>query len=136
MVRLGDGTEESHARAQAALDQLWPWTGEFFQADDVDRELAAAGIGADLEAVRAQWDALVREQLARATLKVPDGPDADDRRPEGQAYGAPGPHARRDADRGALASGCKVVNAADGRRTGGSADCGDSGRDRSRFSTR
>ena len=32
VVRLGDGTEESHARAQAALDELWPWTGEFFQA--------------------------------------------------------------------------------------------------------
>jgi len=74
VARLGDGTAESHDRAQAALDTLWPWTGEFFQADDVDRELSAAGIGADLDAVRAQWDALVREHLARATLKVPEVP--------------------------------------------------------------
>jgi ring-1,2-phenylacetyl-CoA epoxidase subunit PaaC len=74
VARLGDGTEESHARAQTALDSLWPWTGEFFQADDVDRELAASGVGADLDAVRTQWDALVREQLARATLKVPEAP--------------------------------------------------------------
>lgn len=74
VVRLGDGTEESHARAQAALDQLWPWTGEFFQADDVDRALAGTSAGADLESLRAPWEALVREQIARATLKAPDGP--------------------------------------------------------------
>lgn len=74
VVRLGDGTEESHGRTQAALDELWPWTGEFFQADDVDRELASTGVGADLESVRASWEPLVREQLARAALKVPDVP--------------------------------------------------------------
>ena len=74
VARLGDGTAESHDRAQAALDTLWPWTGEFFQADDVDRELSASGIGADLDAVRAQWDSLAREHLARATLKVPEAP--------------------------------------------------------------
>jgi len=74
VVRLGDGTEESHARAQAALNELWPWTGEMFQADAVDRELALGGIGADLESVKGSWDALVREQLARATLTVTDAP--------------------------------------------------------------
>ena len=74
VVRLGDGTEESHNRAQAALDELWPWTGEFFQADEVDRELASTGAGVDLEVVRTSWETLAHEQLARATLKVPEGP--------------------------------------------------------------
>jgi len=74
VVRLGDGTEESHVRALAALDQLWPWTGEFFQADEVDRELGASGVVADLESLRAPWEALVREQFARATLQVPEVP--------------------------------------------------------------
>src|SRR5690349_18549299 len=46
VVRLGDGTEESHARAQAALDDLWRFTGELFTPDAVDEELAAAGIAA------------------------------------------------------------------------------------------
>ena len=74
VARLGDGTEESHARAQAALDELWPWTGEFFQADDVDRELAQAGIGVDLESVKAPWEMLVRDQVKRATLEIPGTP--------------------------------------------------------------
>jgi hypothetical protein len=47
MVRLGDGTEESHALAQAALDALWPYTGEMFEADGLDAEIVAAGIGFD-----------------------------------------------------------------------------------------
>lgn len=74
LARLGDGTEESHRRAQAALDELWPWTGEFFQGDDVDLALSKAGIGADLEGLRAPWEQLVRDQLGRATLRIPAGP--------------------------------------------------------------
>jgi ring-1,2-phenylacetyl-CoA epoxidase subunit PaaC len=74
VARLGDGTEESHLRAQAALDELWPWTGELFQADDIDRELAASGVGTDPAALREPWEKLVREQLARATLRLPEGP--------------------------------------------------------------
>ena len=74
VARLGDGTEESHLRAQAAVDELWPWTGEFFQADDIDGELAGSGVGADLAAIREPWEKLVREQLSRATLTVPEGP--------------------------------------------------------------
>ncbi|HKP28958.1 MAG TPA: 1,2-phenylacetyl-CoA epoxidase subunit PaaC [Gemmatimonadales bacterium] len=69
VVRLGYGTEESHHRAQDALDELWPWTGEFFQADNIDREA-----GVDLAEIRESWEKLVREQLSRATLEVPDGP--------------------------------------------------------------
>ncbi len=74
VLRLGDGTEESHARVQAALAELWPWTGELFYQDDVDRALREAGIATDLEPLRAPWESMVREHLARATLSVPDTP--------------------------------------------------------------
>jgi ring-1,2-phenylacetyl-CoA epoxidase subunit PaaC len=71
MLKLGDGTEESHRRAQRALDDLWRFTPELFAADDVDARLAARGIGPDLPALRPQWDALVRAVVARATLTLP-----------------------------------------------------------------
>ena len=53
VVTLGDGSEESHARAQFALDDLWRYTGELFLADDVDRAAAAAGFGVDPSALAA-----------------------------------------------------------------------------------
>lgn len=74
VLRLGDGTDESHRRAQAALDACWPWTVELFQQDHVDRSLHAAGIAPDLESLRGPWEKLVREHLARATLTVPEAP--------------------------------------------------------------
>ena len=71
VVRLGDGTDESHRRAQAALDDLWRFTGELVTPDDLDRALAAEGVAADLDAVRARWDATVREVIAESTLRLP-----------------------------------------------------------------
>ena len=71
VVTLGDGTAESHARAQAALDELWRYTGELFAADDVDREAAAAGVGVDPSTLAASWRAQVDDVLGRATLTVP-----------------------------------------------------------------
>ena len=71
VVRLGDGTEESHARMQRALDDLWPYTGEFFSADRPRRGRRAAGIGAGLASARSGWDAAVRPVLAEATLTLP-----------------------------------------------------------------
>ena len=71
MLKLGDGTEESHRRVQRALDELWRFTPELFTPDDVDRAMFEAGIAPDLLALHAQWDALVREVLARATLTLP-----------------------------------------------------------------
>jgi ring-1,2-phenylacetyl-CoA epoxidase subunit PaaC len=73
VVRLGDGTAESHRRAQRALDDLWRFTGELFAPDDVDRAMLAAGVGADLEALRPRWESQVREVLAEAGLRAPDG---------------------------------------------------------------
>jgi ring-1,2-phenylacetyl-CoA epoxidase subunit PaaC len=72
MVRLGDGTDESHARAQAALDALWPYTGEMFKADALDAEMTAAGIGFDPQSLHAPWLAMVEPAIARATLARPD----------------------------------------------------------------
>ncbi len=71
LVRLGDGTEESHARAQRAASELWPYTGELFMGDDVDVEMARQGIGFDPERVREPWLERARLALATATLDVP-----------------------------------------------------------------
>ena len=73
VVRLGDGTAESHARAQAALDLVWRYAPELFVPDAVDAEMLARGIGADLDALRPEWERSVREVLAEATLTVPAG---------------------------------------------------------------
>ena len=71
-VRLGDGTEESHARVQASLDNLWRYTGEMFTADDVDRGFAEHFDGPDLDEIRKQWDASVTAIIEEATLDRPD----------------------------------------------------------------
>ncbi|TLP69237.1 phenylacetate-CoA oxygenase subunit PaaC [Parasedimentitalea maritima] len=72
VVGLGDGTEESHRRMQEALDYLWPYVGEMFQADDVDAEMAAAGIAPDPASLRDEYDTLIGRILANATLTIPD----------------------------------------------------------------
>ncbi len=69
LIRLGDGTDESHARVQAALEQLWPYTGEMFESEDA--ALVSAGVCADPPALRAAWNAQVDEVLALATLERP-----------------------------------------------------------------
>ncbi len=71
LVRLGDGTAESHRRAQQALDFLWRFTTELFDADEVDVALAASGIAPDLKALQARWSARVDEVLSEATLQRP-----------------------------------------------------------------
>ena len=68
---LGDGTAESHRRAQAALDALWPYTTELFLTDDIDRQAVAAGSGADVESLRPRWRQTVDQVFAEATLTVP-----------------------------------------------------------------
>jgi len=74
VLRLGDGTGESRARMQAALDELWPWTGEFWYQDAVDASLRAEGIAPDQEALRVPWEAMANDVITRATLTVPGGP--------------------------------------------------------------
>jgi ring-1,2-phenylacetyl-CoA epoxidase subunit PaaC len=71
MVRLGDGTEESHRRVQTALDALWRFTHEMFVASPVEQEAAALGIGPDPASLAAGWASRVEEVLQEATLKRP-----------------------------------------------------------------
>jgi ring-1,2-phenylacetyl-CoA epoxidase subunit PaaC len=71
LVRLGDGTQESHARVQAALERLWPHTVELFEEDDLDREMADCGIAPRLADIRAAWVARIDAVLAEATLQKP-----------------------------------------------------------------
>lgn len=71
VVRLGDGTNESHARAQAAVDLLWKFTGELFERDAVDDAVAAQGVVVDMAALRALWESLVNDVFVRATLTQP-----------------------------------------------------------------
>ncbi len=71
VIRMGDGTEESRRRIVAAFEQLMGFTAEFFHMDDIDRQMADAGIGPDLSALRDPWMADVEAVLAEATLGWP-----------------------------------------------------------------
>jgi ring-1,2-phenylacetyl-CoA epoxidase subunit PaaC len=71
VVRMGDGTWDSYARAQAALDELWPFTGELFAADDVDAAMVLAGIAPRAAQLEARWSARIDAVLAEATLIRP-----------------------------------------------------------------
>jgi ring-1,2-phenylacetyl-CoA epoxidase subunit PaaC len=71
VIRLGDGTDESHAKMQAAIDELWAYTGEMFQADDTERALAAEGIACDVRTLEPCWREAVAAVLAEATLTLP-----------------------------------------------------------------
>ena len=71
LVRLGDGTEESHQRAQAALNLLWPYTVELFSADALDIQMAEAGIAPALADVQQAWSLRMNDILAEATLTHP-----------------------------------------------------------------
>lgn len=71
VIALGDGSAESHDRMAAALRALWPYTGEMFADDAVDRAMAAAGIAPLPSGLRPAWAATVAEVLAAATLDHP-----------------------------------------------------------------
>jgi ring-1,2-phenylacetyl-CoA epoxidase subunit PaaC len=73
IVRLGDGTEESHARAQTAIDDLWAFTGEIFEVDASERALIDAGIAVDPASLRPQWLKTVSDIVSEATLALPKG---------------------------------------------------------------
>lgn len=71
LIRFGDGTEESHRRAQSALDELWSYTGDLFVQDELHRALVNAGVAPDLSAIEAVFDTHVDRVLTEATLKRP-----------------------------------------------------------------
>lgn len=72
LIRLGDGTAESHARAAAAVEALFPFTGEMFEAEPDEAALVEAGIAPDPAALREPWRAALAEILAEATLAMPE----------------------------------------------------------------
>ncbi len=72
LIRLGDGTGESHRRVQRAVDELWMYTGEMFSRDDADDVAIEAGLIGDPAALREPWDRDVGAALAEATLTRPD----------------------------------------------------------------
>jgi ring-1,2-phenylacetyl-CoA epoxidase subunit PaaC len=71
VLRLGDGTEESHRRMQSAIDDLWMYTGELFESDEIDRAMAQEGVGPDLATLHEPWLGLVRATAEEATLSLP-----------------------------------------------------------------
>lgn len=71
VVRLGDGTEESHARVQSALNELWPFTMELFAPDADDDAMAAAGAAPRAADLKAAWSVRIDAALSEATLRRP-----------------------------------------------------------------
>lgn len=71
LVRLGNGTRESHERTQRAVDELWMYTGELFETDDVDQAAVDAGVGVDSASLKPEWDATIDRILAQAILVRP-----------------------------------------------------------------
>jgi ring-1,2-phenylacetyl-CoA epoxidase subunit PaaC len=71
VLRLGDGTEESHRRMQSAIDDLWMYTGELFESDEIDQAMAREGLGPDLATLHEPWLGLVRATAEEATLSLP-----------------------------------------------------------------
>ncbi len=72
VVRLGDGTDESHTRMQAAVDNLWRYTGELFEMDDLDRQMVESGVGVDLGALSGPWLHAIAAVAADAMIALPD----------------------------------------------------------------
>lgn len=72
VIRLGDGTDESHRRAQDAVEYLWPFTGELFMPSGDEASLVDAGIIVDVASLEQSWRAQVSDVMGRATLVVPE----------------------------------------------------------------
>ena len=71
VIRLGDGTDESHARMQSAVDALWTYTGEMFAPDATELELIEAGVAADVRELAEPWRRHVDAVFTEATLTAP-----------------------------------------------------------------
>ncbi len=70
-IRLGDGTDDSHARMQRALDALWPYAHELFETDAVEAAVARHAIGVESASLRSGWREVVQPVVAEATLALP-----------------------------------------------------------------
>jgi ring-1,2-phenylacetyl-CoA epoxidase subunit PaaC len=72
VIRFGNGTEESEQRLKTAFADLWQYTGEMFETDEVEELILKAGIGADLKALKPKWEKEIHELLGKAGLSVPE----------------------------------------------------------------
>ena len=72
LIRLGDGTEESNAKVQESLEEIWQFTAELFEMDEIDTELLNAGIAVDNKALKLELDEIVNSTLKKAKLKRPE----------------------------------------------------------------
>ena len=72
VLRLGDGTDESHQRAQSALNEVWPFVAELFEMPDYENQLVTEGVAVDRESLRANWEKEVQATLREATLEIPE----------------------------------------------------------------
>ncbi len=71
VVRLGDGTEESHTRMQSAVNELWMYTGELFIENETDNALAQQGIGVDLASIKPMWMERITSVFEEANINTP-----------------------------------------------------------------
>lgn len=71
ILRLGDGTAESHERIQRSLNEIWEYTGDLFAMNEVDTTMISAGIGVDLSALKKDWETAIAPIIEKATLKKP-----------------------------------------------------------------
>ena len=72
IIRLGDGTAESHAKVQSAIDNLWMFTNELFEMNEIDNEMLEQKIGVDCSKLKTEWDKIINEVLSEATLNRPE----------------------------------------------------------------
>lgn len=71
IIRMGDGTAESHRRLAQALTCLWPYTSELFDSDSLDVSMCGRGFAPDLQELKPRWRARVGDVLQEATLELP-----------------------------------------------------------------
>ncbi len=72
LERFGDGTEESHNKVQLALNELWQYTNELFEMNEVDEILIQDGIAVDLNLVKSKWEKHILELVEKSTLTIPE----------------------------------------------------------------
>jgi ring-1,2-phenylacetyl-CoA epoxidase subunit PaaC len=72
IIRLGDGTVDSHAKVQSAIDNLWMFTNELFEMNEIDNEMLEQKIGVDCSKLKIEWDKIINEVLSEATLNRPE----------------------------------------------------------------
>ena len=72
LIRLGDGTEKSNKKIQKSLNDLWQFTGEFFEMDEIDQKMYKEGIGVNNSSLKSEWDKIVNTTLKQSNLKRPE----------------------------------------------------------------